>query len=226
MLFVACRYSVRDTAADLTELVRCANDGDDFIRWVNLSDGFSVTLATDDQLSDAARFCTNHNDFSIMGVDCTFNIGNFYVTLVTYHHMLLEDFPVAIRPILIHKKRNQGSYQELFMGMKYCNEKTKRVLVVGHDDEVVLINAIKSEFPSAVSVNCDLHFKANIHHHMNEKLVPTEQRQLIMDNIHTLLKKPVDELEQAMTRITHGWERSEVPDSLITYFMNSTSYIL
>ena len=43
------------------------------------------------QVDDLVRFCTHNCSFSALTVDTTFNLGDFFVTPMTYHHLKLED---------------------------------------------------------------------------------------------------------------------------------------
>ncbi|KAJ7394545.1 hypothetical protein OS493_000360 [Desmophyllum pertusum] len=52
-----------------------------FVRKVDNSTDPCIVLASNQQLRDVERFCTNPAKFSILGVDATFNFGKFYVTL-------------------------------------------------------------------------------------------------------------------------------------------------
>ena len=64
------------------------------------------------------KFLTNNSQFSVLTVDTTFNLGAFYVTPLTYEHLLLEDIqsavhPVMIGPILVHQQTNFASFNYL-----------------------------------------------------------------------------------------------------------------
>ena len=61
-----------------------------FLRKVDNSSDPCVVLASNQQLQDVERFCTNPAKFAVLGVDATFNFGKFYVTLTTYRHLLLR----------------------------------------------------------------------------------------------------------------------------------------
>ena len=58
-------------------------------------------LFFDWQANDLVRFCTNNSNFSILTVDTTFNLGEFFVTPVTYHHLLLEDVNTGNHPVMV-----------------------------------------------------------------------------------------------------------------------------
>ena len=61
------------------------------------------------QVDDLVRFCTNNHKCSVLTVDTTFNLGNFFVTPMTYHHLFLEgihakNHPIMIGPMLVHQR--------------------------------------------------------------------------------------------------------------------------
>ena len=64
---------------------------DPFIRCVQGAPDAMCVLARERQLTDMVRFCTNPNEFSIVGLDPTFNLGDFSVTVSTYRHLQLYD---------------------------------------------------------------------------------------------------------------------------------------
>ena len=62
-----------------------------FVRNVSFDDSVSCVLFTDQQIYDIDRFCANtgSTNTSVLGVDPTFNLGEFYVTVTTYENLLL-----------------------------------------------------------------------------------------------------------------------------------------
>ncbi|MCG8621955.1 MAG: hypothetical protein MJE68_08185 [Proteobacteria bacterium] len=54
------------------------------------------------------RFLTDNRQFGVLTVDTTFNLGEFYVTIVTYPQLMLQDVgtgkhPAMVGPVLIHQ---------------------------------------------------------------------------------------------------------------------------
>ena len=81
-----------------------------FLRMVQADANAMCLLASDRQLNDMARFCTDQGQFSVVGVDPTFNLGEFSVTVTTYKHLQLTERqikkpPVLLGPMIIHQKR-------------------------------------------------------------------------------------------------------------------------
>ena len=64
-----------------------------------------ISLATNRQLDDLKRFCTNPKRFSVLGIDTMFNVGDFYVTAVTYRNLILRSSTANIgtHPVMLGK---------------------------------------------------------------------------------------------------------------------------
>ena len=61
-----------------------------FVRSVNFDKGVMSVVGTDQQFYDISRFCGHGSGVgSIIGVDPTFNLGDFYVTPTVYDHKLI-----------------------------------------------------------------------------------------------------------------------------------------
>ena len=65
----------------LAEWISLSNNG--FVRNVQVGQGVRAVLATEEQLADVVRFCSNPEEYGIFGIDVTYNIGDFYVTTTT-----------------------------------------------------------------------------------------------------------------------------------------------
>ena len=63
-----------------------------YIRRLQVAPSPACVLASDRQVQDVKRFCANTTEnFSVLSIDTTFNIGDFYATPTTYRHLLLDD---------------------------------------------------------------------------------------------------------------------------------------
>ena len=67
------------------------------------------------QVDDLVCFCTNNSNFSVLTVDTTFNLGDFFVTPMTYHHLFLECIhtgkrPIMIGPMLVHQRMQFATF--------------------------------------------------------------------------------------------------------------------
>ena len=193
-----------------------------FVRKVDNSSDPCVVLASKQQLRDIERFCTNPAKFCVLGVDATFNFGKYYVTLTTYRHLLLrtkEDcHPVRMGPILLHHKKEPGSYYELSSTMIKLHAPIQNVLVYGTDGEKALAEGFGRPLPYALHLMCDIHMKDNISSKLAELGIPAviaeEFRIDIFGKNIGKNRQPglIDcltpgEFDEKMQSLTEAWER-------------------
>lgn len=139
---------------------------DMLIREIPLFPESIIFLATEQQLIDIERFCTNPEKFCILGVDCTFQIADYYYTFTTYRNLMLTTekghHPVCIGPGILHKQKLLTSYKTLPLLMTKYRRETTDVLVFGTDGEENLYNAMAEVFVNAKHLCCDIHLKDNV----------------------------------------------------------------
>ena len=126
----------------------------------------SMFMASDRQLSDIEKLCTQNKNFCIFGVDTTFNIGNYYLTMTVYRHqMLLNKFgsePVMLGPMLIHQRKTFDSCCKLPSTLLQEFPKLVDLKVFGTDGDVNLSSAFQGCFPISKHLLCDIHMFDNI----------------------------------------------------------------
>ena len=118
-------------------------------------------------MCDLVHFCTSSEEFSVVTVDSTFNLGDFDVTPITYQYLMLEtehskNHPILLGPILIHFCRNFFTYlyfASTLIGLQHDLEKLK---IFGTDGETALADAFSHEFGFAIHLSCAL-IKQQLH---------------------------------------------------------------
>ena len=102
------RPLLKSTSDSIFSLMMMCKEGegskshDAFVRIVTGAPYPMMMLAFDRTLEDIVRFCTPDSRFSILGVDPTFNLGSFDVTVTTYRHLLLTIPPHTCKnPVMI-----------------------------------------------------------------------------------------------------------------------------
>ena len=53
------------------------------------------------QIDDMVRFVTCNHKFTVLTVDTTYKLNEFYVTPMTYHHLIVEDIKAKRHPVLL-----------------------------------------------------------------------------------------------------------------------------
>ena len=122
-----------------------------FVRETRPSPEPAFVLARDRQLDDLVRFCTGADEFSILTVDPTFNLGDFDVTPTTYRHCLLESTrsgnpPVLIGPTMIHYRKTFHTYLFFASTLIGLRQELQGLRAFGTDGEKAFVNAFLHEF--------------------------------------------------------------------------------
>lgn len=139
-----------------------------FVRIVTGAPYPMMLLAFDWTLDDIVRFCTPESGFSVMGIDPTFNLGAFDVTVTTYRHLLLTvqpnacKHPVFIGPLFVHVKKDFSAYHFFASSLVGKRPDLTGLRCNGTDGEAALVNAFSTVFPRAIHLRCFLHFRENI----------------------------------------------------------------
>lgn len=136
-----------------------------------------AVLGFDWQLRDMVRFCTNPAKFAVFGVDPTFNLGKFHLTVTTYQNLMLKDRktgkpPLMLGPMLLHQRKTFDTYNFFFSNLVGLNKEVSLLLAFGTDGEDALIQALSRSFYHALHLRCFGHFKDNCKEQL--KSVPQE----------------------------------------------------
>ena len=207
---------------------------DNFIRMVNAAPYPMMLIAFDYTLNDLVRFCTSADNFSILGVDPTFNLGDFDVTVTTYRHLLLQPRetsgskpPVMLGPMFIHVRKDFTAYHFFSSTLVGQRPHLSSLKAFGTDGELALENALKATFPMAQHVRCFLHFRGNIERKLQELNLPRSASSEIVHDImgspmqlqHGLVDaKTVEEMDDMLKRFESRWNELEKPYNSPPFF--------
>lgn len=162
-------------------MLQCkSNNSDAFVRTVVAAPEPMAVLCTDQQLDDMVRFLTNPAEFSIMGVDPTFNFGDFNATPIVYRNLLLQHrtkghCPVMLGPILVHHQKKFSSYNFFASTLISLRPTLRNVIAFGTDGEEELYKAFGTQFPNAIHLRCFRHYRANIKRKLLEMGLPPDK---------------------------------------------------
>ena len=151
---------------------------DQFIQSIRLIPDPTIVVFNSTQLNDLDQFCAPESaKASVLGIDVTFNLGTFYVTLCTYQNFRVVNengkHPIMIGPSLIHSSKNQANFTILFQEIitKMPSLATS-LRAYGTDGEQAISIAAAEAFPFATHLRCANHLKDNIVAHLHKQLLP------------------------------------------------------
>jgi len=147
------------------EWCKCAEPGEsEFFQAVQAAPQPLCVLATDLQLKQIQFCCT---DLSILSVDPTFNLGEFYIMPVVLLHKAFVSkqtgkLPVFLGPILIHQRMNTEAHSYFAHQLQILLPPLHDIKAFGTDGEQALVNTFENASPNAVHVHCLKYFRDNI----------------------------------------------------------------
>ena len=163
----------KDEIYDLLALLKEHQSLEDggFLREVLIGSTPCAILASKRQLDNVVMFCCQPTQFSVFGIDATFELGDFYVTLTTYKNPSLRNcrtnnLPVFLGPAFIHMERRTQDYQSFFSSLLKFEPRLRDLKAYGTDGEAALTAALESCFPNAISLRCFIHKRNNIEEHL------------------------------------------------------------
>ena len=171
----------------LLEAMEKCKSKDGFVREVVGAPEPMAFLATDRQLKDIELYCAQVGSFSVLGVDATFNLGDFSVTPTTYRPLKIYNVrtgkpPVFLGPLLVHQSKTEQTYRYLGSAMKRFNPHTGQLKAFGTDGERALSNAFREEFPEADHHRCFIHLSKNIEMKMSGLgIIGRDQNEFLCD---------------------------------------------
>ena len=138
-----------------------------FVQDVKAAPQPMCVLSFNRQLDDMERFLTNNHQFGILTVDTTYNLGDFYVTALTYPHLMIEDVttkksPLLLGPVLVHQSTNFSAFNYFASTLVGCRPNLRHVLAFGSDGDKALVEAFTHNFAYAIQLRCFIHFRRNV----------------------------------------------------------------
>ena len=165
---------------------------DSFVRRIfpQKDQSFAFVCCSNESIRRMVEHCCA-DESRIIGIDRTFNLSTFYVTVVVYQHqnMLVAGtnrHPTMVGALLIHCKGSTESYYDLFNTIKFemskiteedpCFDLNWREPVFGSDDEKALRKAIRLTFPQSVVTRCSKHDKDTLRRYLKDKVGVEERK--------------------------------------------------
>ena len=211
-----------------------------FIRECRIHPDFLVVLASDRQLQDLERFCTNSEEFSILGVDPTFNIfqENISLTVMTYrnlklHHGATKKSPVFIGPVLMHQRKDWKTYSRFANSLVTECPGLDGLIACGTDGEKALIDGLKRNFRFALFLRCFIHFRDNVKRELERRGFSADAKKAIVREIFGKQEEQVkyaelvdsnneEEFQMNLESLEEQWNNREAECGAST--RNSTFY--
>lgn len=141
-------------------------------------------LASKEQLESLVLYCCHPGRFGVLGIDATFELGDFYVTLMTYSNLMLQKPrtgkpPVFIGPAFLHMQRRFEDYHTFFSCLLKLEPRLAALKAYGTDGEGALVSALEACFKESVSLRCFIHKQRNLEEHLKSASTSAKKEVLL-----------------------------------------------
>ena len=116
-----------------------------FVRSVSFIEGVMSVVGTEQQFTGISRFCSVLDPVcaSVLGIDPTFNLGDFYVTVGVFEHKLVKNkvtgkHPIFLGPTMIHQDRKHGTYHHFASQIRKIQPHTEGLVAFGTDGSTIV----------------------------------------------------------------------------------------
>ena len=97
-----------------------------------------VVFCSDEQLHEIARECCSTKSQSILAIDTTYNVGDFYVTSTSYQstkfiHSRTGKPAILPGPVMLHIRRSEKDFKYFTNTLLEQNDQLERIAFVGGD---------------------------------------------------------------------------------------------
>lgn len=218
---------VVDPIFDITQKMKLQAGEDKFIRSYSLDDASpKVVLFTDEQLEDIVNFCCNdvEGHKSLLYVDVTFQLGPFFLMMITYKNTTLYTkrdpsiCPLMIGPMMLCMLKDKSTYLTLFQKLT-AQVPGLKIHLQGYstDSECALRDALAQEFQRSVSFLCKKHVMENIKDKCHKLHLSKAVVDVIIDDIFgsggLVMYDSEAEYEDHLRVLTRKWDHLEVEET-------------
>ena len=191
----------------------------DFVKLMSVFPDIRIILGSKDILSELNTLLTVKSDEPVLlSYDTTFNVGDYFVSVLVFRHVLFKNGVTIPAAFLIHDRKNQRTHDDFFriLSDEVPNLKKGQHVIVT-DRERVFTNAINKYLPNLKQVFCWNHIRRDLRYWLRN----TRSKSRNVDDVGTCSKQ-LFELMQCESLVAfeelEGEFKADWSPELVEYF--------
>ena len=143
----------------------------------------------------------------LLSYDTTFQLGDFYVSVLSFRHTLFKETPVIPAAFLIHERKFQPHHEEfLATCTKLAHSLRKCSYPVITDEERGIVNAITSTLPAAIRLRCWNHIFQDVTRWLCSHGAKSEEISIYLTDVRDLFHQASEvEYREMLKKIRQKW---------------------
>ena len=166
----------------------------DFVKCIDLYPEFVVVFANDALVQEFASMMQTVGEGGNMyvGYDTTFNLGDFYVSIVTIRHFMFRSEPIVPVMFMLHSRKYREMHHKCWSFLFQALPQIKEFrLPVVTDREKGILDAIEiSSSGQNATILCWNHIKKDVKRWLTEKKYSTSDIAMYIQHVTALLQAP------------------------------------
>jgi len=134
------------------------------------SNSIQYVLISEKQLNDMNNCCTHPFTFSVLSLDSTYDVGNYFVTNTCFENLKVVHadgkyrgrHPLEMGPTFVHTNKDTHAFVGFFSSILRMKPDLKTIQAIGSDGDEAIMNASLICFQDSLKVLCSNHKKENI----------------------------------------------------------------
>lgn len=148
---------------DIIGIMLLNDELEGFIKKFVLIPEFYCIFASDETLNYFKSLCNSHPEKIQLFYDTTFNLGDFYISVLLYTHPLFHGNPVIPVAFIMHHLKTANIHRDFFNFIRsICPEIDGKIIIT--DREAGIVQAIKLFLPKTTHFFCWNHIRQDVAH--------------------------------------------------------------
>ena len=143
----------------------------------------------------------------LLSYDTTFQLGDFYISTLTFRHTLFEEAPVIPAAFLLHERKLKECHEELFsICCKLVPSLAKTAKPIVTDEEQAYVATIGKYLPAAPHLRCWNHLFQDAMRWLRSHGAPSDDVSVYLSDMRALFHLPArEEYTQRLKQMAQRW---------------------
>ena len=190
----------------------------DYVKLLTIYPDLRIVFGSKDILAELNRVLAIKSDEPVLlSYDTTFNVGDFFVSVLVFRHVLFKDRVTIPAAFLIHDRKNQTTHDDFFRTIsELVPNLNKGQHIIVTDREQAFFNAIKKYFPNFKQVYCWNHIRRDLRTWLTGKNASTDDKTVYSNDIMQLMQSDsLDCFTELEAELKLKWS-----EAMVEYFDN------
>lgn len=179
----------------LYNLHELANDMPGFIHAIETFPDLVCILGQQallDQL-DRVLLLKDSTSPQLLSYDTTFQLGDFYVSILCFRHALFKEAPVIPAAFMIHERKFEAHHKAFFsVCSKLVPSLSKTLFPIVTDEEKAIVKAISEILPNIPQLRCWNHTLRDVTRWLRNHGAPSQDVSVYLNDVRSLFHLPTE----------------------------------